>query len=130
MKISTKGFTLIELLIVVTIIGILAAIVIPNYINQSKKAYRASAQSALVKGAQIMERYFVRNNTYVGATIGNGAGDIIAPTTEGDRYALTFSDGPTASAFTLQATPQVTDRCGYLRLSQTGAKTSESCGNW
>jgi Tfp pilus assembly protein PilE len=77
-----------------------------------------------------MERHFVRNNTYIGASIGNDADDIIKPTTEGNRYILTFSNGPTADTFILQATPQATDRCGYLRLSQTGAKTSESCGNW
>jgi type IV pilus assembly protein PilA len=43
---KSKGFTLIELMIVVSIIGILALIAIPNFQNLRKKAYDASALSA------------------------------------------------------------------------------------
>ena len=45
MKNSTQGFTLIELLIVIAIIGILAAVLIPNLLGAQKRAYDTGAQS-------------------------------------------------------------------------------------
>ncbi|OOV14072.1 type II secretion system protein [Deinococcus sp. LM3] len=45
MKNSTQGFTLIELLIVIAIIGILAAVLIPNLLGAQKRAYDTGAAS-------------------------------------------------------------------------------------
>ena len=54
-KKNDKGFTLIELLVVIIIIGILAAIALPSFLNQASKARQAEAKQALgalVRGQQ------------------------------------------------------------------------------
>ena len=59
-----KGFTLIELLIVVAIIGILAAIAIPQFASYRQKAYNSSATSDLKNLKTGMEAYFADNQEY------------------------------------------------------------------
>ena len=64
---AEKGFTLIELLVVILIIGILAAIALPSFINQRSKATDASAKSNARSAQEAMETYNTDNDTYVGA---------------------------------------------------------------
>ena len=52
------GFTLIELLIVVAIIGILAAVAIPQFNNYRQKAYNGAAQSDLRNARLVLEGYY------------------------------------------------------------------------
>ena len=56
-----QGFTLIELLVVIIIIGVLAAIAIPVFLNQRKKGVDASVKSDLRNLATVMETYLVDN---------------------------------------------------------------------
>ena len=61
---SLRAFTLIELLIVVAIIGILAAIAVPNFINAQLRARVTRAYSDMGALSTALDMYFLDNNTF------------------------------------------------------------------
>lgn len=118
----SRGFTLIEIMIVVVIIGVLAAIAYPSYNNHVVKTRRAAAAACLLERAQLLERYYTTNLTYVGAGVsqcGNGV-DV--------HYTVGLSGAAQARAYTLQAVPKGQQAardtaCGTLRVTSTGARS-------
>ena len=61
---NKRGFTLIELMIVIAIIGILAAIAIPQFAKYRTRAYNSAALSDLKNFQTDMEAYYSENQEY------------------------------------------------------------------
>ena len=94
-----SGFTLIELLVVVAIIGIIAAIAVPQYGDYVTRSKLAEATATLSEHRVKMEQYFQDNRTYVGAC----AAGTVAPTPTG-RYFTYACSNLAATTFTVTAT--------------------------
>ena len=96
-----QGFTLIELMIVVAVIGVLAAIAIPNYNEYVQRSRITRAVAALSDMRVKLEQYFQDNRTYVGAC---AAGTVAPLPPAGDNPDFTISCPTlTATTFVVQA---------------------------
>ena len=73
-----KGFTLIELMIVVAIIGILAAIAIPNFVKFQCRSKQSEAKGNLKSIYVSQESYRAENDTYIGCGSSGIAGTCVA----------------------------------------------------
>lgn len=117
LSMATKGFTLIELMIVVTIVGILAAIAYPSYQNQVRQTRRTDAQIALNEIANLQEKFYSNCSGYATAL---GTGSISAcdglgyKTVSSDgNYALTLTAGNGKDGNGVDYACPTSSSCGY-----------------
>lgn len=66
-KNAEKGFTLIELLVVIIIIGILAAIALPSFLNQAAKAKQSEAKNYVGSINRAQQAYRIENSSFANA---------------------------------------------------------------
>ncbi len=135
------GFTLIELLVVILIIGILAAIAIPSFLNQKSKANDAAAKSQVRTAETAAETYSTDNNgEYLNMT--EAKLKAIEPTLS-DTSSATFTivGTPTANEYVVKSTSKATSdefiitRESSGGISRTCKSTTTGCkggtsGSW
>ena len=130
-KAKQAGVTLIELMITVMILGILAAIAYPSYLNHVAEANRAEMKGILLENAQLLERNYTTANRYdtVNSDGTGGAPAIIAQSpkpTSTAKYTIAAAYGTApAQTFTLTATragSMASDACGDFTLTQAGVQ--------
>ena len=130
---NQKGFTLIELMIVVVIIGILAALAIPRFMEATGKAKKSEAKSVL-KQIYVLERaYYQENDVYIAFALGVACPAIGFELPSGTpRYQyMCVVTAPPGATFTATATEIAdADGDGNANESLTFDQTGATGGDW
>ncbi|GLX81791.1 type IV pilin protein [Thalassotalea eurytherma] len=134
MRKQNKGVTLIELMVAVAIIGILAGVAYPSYVDFVTRSNRAEPQQELLRIANLQEMYYVDNREYTAdmKALGLNADPYI---TDSGLYSIDATLNTNKDEFILKATAQGTQAtndsaCLTMQVTETGAKSATSADCW
>lgn len=124
-----RGFTLIEVMTVVVVIGILAAVAYPSYMDYVRKGNRSAAQSFMMTIAQRQEQYLLTNRSYT-TNYGSGGLNLSDPRETIGKYQFVVTQPGGTTSYLITATPQgnqaVPGKFDALTLSNDGSKAPTS----
>lgn len=141
------GFTFIELMIILVIVGILARLAYPSYLEAVRKTKRAVGRAALLRLMQQQELYFSRHNSYIPFSFAS---------TDAEERKFIWYSGNTSekSAYEIKGEPCVNETirscvlltaqagttnvdvnyrdplCGTMKLTSSGAREADSRECW
>ena len=122
-----RGVTLLELMIVITVLGILAAVAYPNYRSAAARAKRSEARAALLQIATQQERRYLQNNSYTTDMSKLGFANAGCNMTGSETYSVCVTAAD-ANNWTAVATYQNADseagKCSTFHLDGRGVRTS------
>ena len=137
-----RGMNLIELLVVVAIVGMLAAVAYPSYVQHIVDTKRTASRSVLLQVADRQQQFFMDNKTYAAdlTNLGYGANPLVVAddgreVASGDAdsvYSISLSN-VAVTTYTITAAPlngQLSrdTHCGSMTLNQSGNRSQTGSG--
>lgn len=116
-----RGFTLIEVMIAVVIVGILAAIAYPSYMDHVRRSHEAEAIGQILSLASKLEAYRSKKFTYAGATVATLAPE--AAKNSNYTISLVLNDGNQSYTITGSPASSLMSGMDILEYDSTGIQS-------
>ena len=126
MNTKVHAFTLIELVIVIAIIGIIAGIGVPNYLDYTRKARRSDAHITLLERQFELEMHYEDNQEYPSSLTS------AQTNSKNGYYTISISTPSGAQSYTLSASATGTQAndlsCRTITITSTGVRSALDSG--